>query len=633
MRKWQSCISLVLAGILLGLVFVLLEPAAADTDWSGDGLPNDEPYWFGDGPLSHVLYWAEHHITECSALSETVNPTNYLAAMMLAPTFFETGASTSGAPSPMTLGRWDVGEDLCAFGDWNTGYRHAFWHPGVGMWQIDSAGLGRDWGAHMRIMSYFSAQKAAEAMAYEYCVSAANTSEGKRADAWSAWYACSDGRCEDWFDAHYYTDTGGLSLPNRDESVGIFGGMEGHLCRHSETGELFSCWYVDPSRAEGVTSTWTYAKEETEPPSDPPNPLTAPFYVYSGNDNEYRHWLKYHTGYDIGIYARRSLGENARAGLEWREGEVLCDETIGHGDCDYMTGVDVVLIIDSSGSMSSNDPDDKRLDAAKAYVFASKPTDFVGVVDFDDSVRLASPLLHVGGNRESLEAAIETIDSSGGTNIGLGVQEGCDALITSTSENTTKAAVLLTDSVGDFNNEDQCFSDRGWPIYTFGFGGADEELLRQIASNTGGEFKWLPTSNMVCEFMAVRAKIAGIEPPSCTAYNVYPEAAVSLTASIPPGAGQGAFSASWVGSDVVMTLTMPSGRMIGRDTFAPDVIHGLGAGFETYTILNPEPGVWEVTLFGADVPPEGEEVVLSYIALPESGPVTYIYLPLVLWNS
>ncbi len=92
-------------------------------------------------------------------------------------------------------------------------------------------------------------------------------------------------------------------------------------------------------------------------------------------------------------------------------------------------------------------------------------------------------------------------------------------------------------------------------------------------------------------------------------------------------------SYSWVGSDVVMTLTMPSGRMIGRDTFAPDVIHGLGAGFETYTILNPEPGVWEVTLFGADVPPEGEEVVLSYIALPESGPVTYIYLPLVLWNS
>src|SRR3990172_7919414 len=43
--------------------------------------------------------------------------------------------------------------------------------------------------------------------------------------------------------------------------------------------------------------------------------------------------------------------------------------------------VDVMLIIDSSGSMSANDPANKRLDAAKAYLTASIDLDRVGVVD------------------------------------------------------------------------------------------------------------------------------------------------------------------------------------------------------------------------------------------------------------
>ncbi|MGC9400797.1 MAG: vWA domain-containing protein [Anaerolineae bacterium] len=616
MRKWRLCISLVFVGLLVGLAFALLKPLAASADWFADDPPNDELYSFGSGPLNHVVYWVESYTNTCSALSEQADPANYLAAMALAPTFFETGARTQGAPSPMTLSRSNHQDGLYAFEDPSTTYQNAFWHPGVGMWQLDSAGPGAPFGAHMRIMSYFSAQTAAELMASRWCRSEATTPEGKRAFAWGRWHACDAGDCEEWFGAHYDGQTGELSLPNRDESVGIFGGMDSRLCRLSETGELFRCWHVDPSQAEGYTG-WTA-------PGFGPSPLTAPFYVYSSSedDREYRHWLKYHTAYDTGIYAWRPLGDDARDSLEWREGEVLCDETMGYGNCDYMASVDVVLIIDSSGSMSWNDPRDKRLDAAKTYVWgASKPTDYVGVVDFDNSVRLASPLLHVGGNADSLQDAIDTIDSYGGTNIGLGIQEGCNALIASASENTTKAAILLTDGVGGFNGEDACFSSRGWPIYTFGFGDADETLLQQIASNTGGEFKMLSdVSNLVCEFQAVRARIAGVEPPSCSAVVVGPGATVSLAATVPSGTGQASFATSWMGSDVVMTLTAPSGRVIGRDTLAPDVIHHLGATFETYTILNPEPGDWEVTLFGADVPPEGEEVVFSFIALPWGGP-------------
>lgn len=281
--------------------------------------------------------------------------------------------------------------------------------------------------------------------------------------------------------------------------------------------------------------------------------------------------------------------------------------------------VDVALIIDSSGSMSSNDPGNKRLLAARAYLTASLAGDYVGVVDFDSSARLASPLLRLPENKTSLVNAINTIDSSsGGTNIGIGVQEGCNALKNSTSGNAIKAAILLTDGRGSFNHQDSCFRDRGWAIYTFGFGSANDALLQEIASTTGGEFARLPTSDFVCEFLRVRSKIAGIEPGPCSSTHIGPlETLIDIT-KVPLGQKQVSFSTSWAGSDIEMTLRSPSGRVVDRNTIAPDVIHDLGATFEVYTILNPEPGDWEVRLFGLDVPAGGEDVIFSFTNIPST---------------
>jgi Mg-chelatase subunit ChlD len=281
--------------------------------------------------------------------------------------------------------------------------------------------------------------------------------------------------------------------------------------------------------------------------------------------------------------------------------------------------VDVILIIDSSGSMTQNDPSKQRLAAARAYLTASNVGDFVGVVDFDGSARLAAPLLRIPDNVNTLTNAINTIDSSGDTNIGAGVQKGCDALIASTSGNGKRAAILLTDgiqTVGSYNNQDACFKSRGWAVYTFGFGQSDDALLQRIASNTGGEFKRLPTSDLVCEFQRVRGKIAGNAPQPCSVVQVNPGATTSLLASVPANQGQATFSSSWPGSNVVMTLRSPSGRAIGPTTVAPDVIHDKGATFEVYTITNPQAGNWQVDLFGADVPPGGEPVVFGVSSLP-----------------
>lgn len=86
------------------------------------------------------------------------------------------------------------------------------------------------------------------------------------------------------------------------------------------------------------------------------------------------------------------------------------------------------------------------------------------------------------------------------------------------------------------------------------------------------------------------------------------------------------FITFWLGSDIIMSLESPSGRIITRDTAAPDVFHENGPGYEQFEITNPEPGTWAVTLFGADVEPEGEEVRLavSQQAQPNQRPIAKI---------
>jgi hypothetical protein len=65
------------------------------------------------------------------------------------------------------------------------------------------------------------------------------------------------------------------------------------------------------------------------------------------------------------------------------------------------------------------------------------------------------------------------------------------------------------------------------------------------------------------------------------------------------------------GSDIVLSLVSPSGRIIDRSTIAPDVAHFKNPTFESYTVTDPEEGGWTIRLFGADVPPEGEEALVG----------------------
>jgi hypothetical protein len=278
--------------------------------------------------------------------------------------------------------------------------------------------------------------------------------------------------------------------------------------------------------------------------------------------------------------------------------------------------VSTALVVDSSGSMRQNDPQDRRLDAGEAYLVAAERDDEVGVVDFDGSASVLADPLQVGPYRDDLVSAIRRIDSSGGTNLGAGLQAGCDLL--QESQGYLQAAIFLTDGSGSYSNEAACFAERGWPVYAFGLGaGANETLLAQIAADTGGYYRQLDSAtNLVCEFQQVRAAIVDQPPQSCEPTGtINLDELIEFFFEVIRGLNQITFTNSWIGSDIEMTVVSPSGRVVDRSTVGEDLTVLHGATYETFTIREPEPGEWQVRLYGADIPEGGEPYTFSTVAI------------------
>ena len=202
--------------------------------------------------------------------------------------------------------------------------------------------------------------------------------------------------------------------------------------------------------------------------------------------------------------------------------------------------LDVVLVIDSSGSMDWNDPQNIRLDVAKDFVDKLSDKDKVGIVDFDS---YAYSVCKLTANKDEAKTAIESIDSWGGTSLTAGIKKAFEQFGISTlstfsleatqsiekqstlEENQTnglsnlgiqrqkfatqeeleispisnkiseprealKYIIMLTDGEGDYNSNLTAQAiQNNIIIYTIGLGSSiDEALLASIATQTGGKY-------------------------------------------------------------------------------------------------------------------------------------------------
>ena len=179
-------------------------------------------------------------------------------------------------------------------------------------------------------------------------------------------------------------------------------------------------------------------------------------------------------------------------------------------------GVDIVLCIDVSGSMTAQDFQPNRLEAAKAVAedFVNKrSTDRIGVVIFAGESFTQCPITT---DHSVLLSAIENIHNGlleDGTAIGSGLGTSVDRLRTSKSK--SKVIILLTDGENnggliDPKTAKEIAKTFGVKVYTIGVGTEgyapqpvntplgvqmqntkvtiDEKLLKEIAGETGGKY-------------------------------------------------------------------------------------------------------------------------------------------------
>jgi len=173
-------------------------------------------------------------------------------------------------------------------------------------------------------------------------------------------------------------------------------------------------------------------------------------------------------------------------------------------------GVNVVLVIDSSGSMQATDFKPNRMQSAisSAVDFVNDLTrkDNVGVVSFSDKTRIVSFLTN---DKQRTIDKLKTIKAGGATAIGDGLAMGVDMV--SSIPNKKKLIILLSDgeqTAGQISIDDAITYAKSEDavVYTIGVGSnknvvlgydwfgrpqyakLDDKSLKKIAQNTGGEY-------------------------------------------------------------------------------------------------------------------------------------------------
>lgn len=166
--------------------------------------------------------------------------------------------------------------------------------------------------------------------------------------------------------------------------------------------------------------------------------------------------------------------------------------------------MDVVLVMDSTGSMKKTDPLSLRIPAAKLFISLLDKNDHAGVISFSDSAVPLSPLISLDSDssKNILSQAIDKITSTGlHTNLYEAFNKGLEALSAEKDSGREKIIVLMSDGLMDTGDPEKdktlieklktyltkMLIDKGIKVYAIAFTSqSDIQLLEKVSKQTGG---------------------------------------------------------------------------------------------------------------------------------------------------
>ncbi len=205
--------------------------------------------------------------------------------------------------------------------------------------------------------------------------------------------------------------------------------------------------------------------------------------------------------------------------------------------------LDLVVILDSSGSMRESDPKRTAVDAVRMLVnMMPAASSRVGIVSFNKKATVLTrdasgnealiPLEELSGV-ESIRSSVDEVKYNGGTGIGNALIAGTELLNRFSNDEHAQAVILFTDGVDDFGGDRislaECEANEaaaikwaqesGCPVYCVGYdyisssgkrsmGSGGEGLIKlsNISDRTGGTFRSINSiseiEQLLIEFLA-----------------------------------------------------------------------------------------------------------------------------------
>ena len=164
-------------------------------------------------------------------------------------------------------------------------------------------------------------------------------------------------------------------------------------------------------------------------------------------------------------------------------------------------GIDIALVLDTSGSMSTDFGGETRLEAAQRVIgnfIKGRKDDRVGLVIFRSSSLVLSPLTLDYDALNQIVQQVGEINLPDGTAIGVGLSDALNLLRESRAR--SRVVILLTDGENNAGNIDPMVAAHiaqtlGIRLYTIGILDAnaqasniDATTMQQMASVTGGRY-------------------------------------------------------------------------------------------------------------------------------------------------
>jgi Mg-chelatase subunit ChlD len=288
------------------------------------------------------------------------------------------------------------------------------------------------------------------------------------------------------------------------------------------------------------------------------------------------------------------------------------------------SNMDVIFVLDSSGSMRESDPEEIRTEAIKMFLDMSQiQGNKVGLVAYSDNIVREHNLDSISSSQDKdrIKNMASNIPFGQKTDTGYGLLEAAKLLDSGHDNTHNPAIILLSDgkndpqrnaqeSLNDLNSAISICKSKGYPVYTIGLnydGTVDKAQLSDISNSTKGKNYITNTAadlpNILTDIYADNSKLKVQDGGTITANGEFQDIKVNI-----PNANVLEANISMLSDKAVEVKLVDSA---GKEIAIPsqNAIFTSSKKYSMLKIVKPTEGQWTVKVKGVS----GSNIKVSYI--------------------